>query len=220
MSKVIPKETSDEYQRWNLPAVEDDSVAGQHSKAGQVGGLMTAEQIESIQAQAYKEAYAAGFTKGQNEGKAAGLNEIENKAKLLTNILASFCLPFEKLDESVEQQIVSLAMSIAKQLVRRELKADPAQVLGVVHEALSVLPVASQNVKICLHPDDTQVVKEALSETDTDNNWSLVQDPNVERGDCRILTDVSQIEANLEQRLTAVVAKLLGGERERDSSAT
>lgn len=217
MSKVISKETTQAYQRWDLPIVEDVSAAVERAKHGKAPGLMTAEQIERIQEQAFKEAYDAGYKKGRQEGMASGKNEVDNKRKILSDLLESLSRPFEDLDEAVEQQLVSLSLAIARQLVRRELKADPGQIVGVVQEALAVLPVGSRDVKVCLHPDDVILVRELMAETESDRNWSFANDPSLARGDCRIITEVSQIEATLERRLTAVVSKLLGGEREADS---
>lgn len=217
MSKLISRESTEGFQRWDLPIVEDVSAAVSNAKHGQSPGLMTAEQIERIQKQAYKEAYDAGYKKGQQEGLRAGQNESEYKIKLLGDLLESLVRPFEELDDAVEQQLVSLSLAIARQLVRRELKADPAQIIGVVHEALAMLPVGSRDIKVCLHPDDVVLVREMMAQTESDRNWSLENDPALTRGDCRILTEVSQVEATLEKRLATVVSQLLGGERERDS---
>lgn len=219
MSKVISRDATHGFERWDLPIVEDVSAAVENAKHGKAPGLMTAEQIERIQKQAFKEAYDEGYQKGRQEGMAAGKNEIEYKGKLLTEMFDSLSHPLEQLDETVEQQLVSLSLAIARQLVRRELKADPGQVIGVVHEALAVLPVGSQDVKVCLHPDDVVLMREAMVKTESDRNWSLIDDPSLTRGDCRILTKVSQIEATLEKRLAAVVSQLFGGERERDSTS-
>ena len=48
---------------------------------------LTAEQIERIQKQAYKEAYEAGFIKGRDEGMASGKAEIIRNGQLLENLL-------------------------------------------------------------------------------------------------------------------------------------
>jgi flagellar assembly protein FliH len=217
MSKLISREETQEFRRWDLPIVEDVSAAVNNAKHGKSPGLMTAEQIERIQKQAYKEAYDAGYKKGQQEGLRSGQTESDYKIHLLGDLLESLAHPFEDLDDVVEQQLVSLSLAIARQLVRRELKADPEQVIGVVHEALAALPVASRDVKVCLHPDDGVLVREMMTQTESDRNWLLVNDPGLTRGDCRILTEVSQVEATLEKRLAAVVSQLFGGERERDS---
>ena len=212
MVKLISKNSSGNYQRWDVPLVEDVSGAVANAKDDKGPGLMTAEQIERIQNQAYKEAYEAGFAKGMEAGK----NEIVRNARLLDDLLQSLSHPFERLDDDVVQQIVSLSVAISRQLVRRELKIDALQIVGVVQEALAVLPVGSREVKVCLHPEDVQVMREAFDRVEAERSWELTADPRLSRGDCRILTDTSRIDATLEKRLAAIASQLLGGERETD----
>jgi flagellar assembly protein FliH len=219
MSKIIDKEASGEYQRWQLPLVEDVSAAVANAKKDKASGLLTAEQIERIQAQAYKEAYDEGFQQGRQAGLSAGQAEMQRKAALLETLLASLQEPFQELDAEVEQELLQLAFAVARQLVRRELKSDPGQVVAVVQEALAALPVATRNVRVHLHPEDVSMVSETLSGSDGERHWKLVEDPTLNRGDCRVLSENSQVDATLERRLAAVVTQLMGGEREQDAGA-
>ena len=218
MSKLITKNDSANFQRWNLPIVEDVSGAVANAKEDKAPSLMTAEQIERIQAQAYKEAYDSGFQKGRQQGMLVGQNEIAHRSQLLETLLQSLTQPFRQLDDDVEQELVGLALAVARQLVRRELNADPGQVVAVVHEALAALLIGSREIKVCLHPEDVIAVRELMAKTDAERNWSLMDDPLLNRGDCQILTETSQIDATLERRLTAVVSQLFGGQREQDST--
>jgi flagellar assembly protein FliH len=220
MTKVIIKDSADAYRRWDIPVVEDVSAAVANAKQDKAPGLMTAEQIERIQAQAFKEAYDAGMQEGRQAGMAAGQAEIEKKSGMLDALLQSLAQPFQQLDDCVEQELVSLSLAIARQLVRRELKADPAQVMGVVHEAIAVLPVGSRGVKVCLHPEDVALVREIVASSEADRSWSLMEDPSLLRGDCRIVTETSQVDATLERRLAAIVSQLFGGERQQDAAQT
>ncbi|NOX92590.1 MAG: flagellar assembly protein FliH [Gammaproteobacteria bacterium] len=220
MVKLISKKSTDQYQRWDLPMVEDVSGAVANAKDDKAPGLMTAEQIERIQNQAYKEAYEAGFAKGREEGMVSGKDEIARNGQLLDDLLQSLSQPFDELNEDITQQLVSLSVAISRQLVRRELKIDATQIMGVVQEAIAVLPVGSRDVKVCLHPDDVKVMHETLAKTDTERSWELVNDSGLSRGDCRILTETSRIDATLEKRLSAIASRLLGGEREADNDSS
>ena len=199
--------------------MEDVSAAVANAKDDKTPGLMTAEQIERIQSQAFKEAYETGFAKGRAEGMAAGQEEITRNAQLLDELLQSLSRPFAEMDEDVTQQIVDLSVAIARQLVRRELKQDATQIVGVVQEAVALLPVAARGVKVCLHPDDARVMRDTLPAVDGERSWTLVDDPGLARGDCCILTETSRIDASLEKRLNAIASQLLGGEREVDKTS-
>ncbi len=107
-------------------------------------------------------------------------------------------------------------MLVARQLVRRELKTEPEEVIGVVREALGALPVAARNVRLMLHPEDAALVREAMPTAQGEQQMQIVEDPVQTRGGCRVLTDSSQIDASVEARLNAVIAHVLGGERSSD----
>jgi flagellar assembly protein FliH len=191
---------------------------------------VTARQLEEIQKQAHRE----GFQQGLQEGRDAGLKEFTQRVQYLEQLIQSLGKPFEELDESVEQQLAQLAMLVARQLVRRELKTDPEQVIGVVREALSALPVTARNVQLALHPEDAVMIREALSLQEGQQNsklappgagcfehggFHIIDDPVQSRGGCRVLTEVSQIDASVESRLNAVIAGVLGGQRSTDNPA-
>ena len=168
MSKIISKGSVIGFQRWELPMVEDVSGAVANAKEDRVSGLLTAEKIERIQSQAFKEAYDEGLAKGRKDGMAAGQAEINHKIQLLNNLLCALGKPFQQLDDDVEKELIGLSLAVARQLVRRELKADPGQVVGVVHEALAILPIGSRDIRVCLHPEDLKLVHETLSISEAD----------------------------------------------------
>ena len=46
--------------------------------------------------------------------------------------------------------------------------------------------------------------------------WQLIEDPVINRGGCRVVTDTSQVDASLESRLASLIAPLLAGARAID----
>ena len=118
------------------------------------------------------------------------------------------------MDEIVEKQLVELAMTVVKQLFRRELKIDPGHVVGVVREAMQLLPGTSKNINVHLHPEDAQLVDELLPRSEGESAWSIVEDPLISRGGCKIITANSQIDAQAETRLREVINGITGDERQ------
>lgn len=221
ISKLISAEELTAYERWELPSVaEEAGEAGEHEMAEQVESspnLLTAAQIEEIQQQAYQEGYQAGFDQGHKDGLEAGRETMQQAAQHLAAALSALSAPFEELDAEVEQQLLTLAFSVARQIIRRELRSEPGQVVSVVREALGVLPAASRNIRVRLHPADAQLMREAMSlGEDTDRAWQIVDDPVLTRGGCLVETEFSTVDATVERRINAVVAQVLGGERGED----
>lgn len=207
MSKVVTPDQSSDYQRWELPEVDDPS-ASHYSR------LLTAGQIEKIQKQAYDE----GFNQGKQEGYKAGQTQVSQHATRMKTILDLMTAPLAELDEQVIQQLLDLAVTISRQVIRRELRTDPGQVIGVVRECIKALPIAARKVFIYLHPEDAELVRNAFSiDENMEQGWKIIEDPVLTRGGCRIEAEHSKIDASVEQQLNRVIANLLGGERERDN---
>lgn len=175
-------------------------------------GQQKAQELEQLREKAYQE----GFNKGSQDGLAAAREHIEALQQQLQYTLSLFEKPLQQYDEVLERELVQLAVSVAKQIVRRELKTDPGQVIAVVREAVLALSASAQNIKVYLHPDDAEIVRKVLLSGDEERAWSLVEDPVLQRGGCRVMTDSSDVDATIEGRVAAIAANILGGEREDD----
>jgi flagellar assembly protein FliH len=184
---------------WDLPTID-----GPDSPA-----YPTAGRLQELQKAAYDEAWQAGHA----EGIAVGEALVRARAARFDDLLHALSKPFDRLDDSVEKQLVELAIAIVKQLFRREIKINPTHVIGVVREAIQLLPIASRNVQVHLHPEDATLVRGSLSPAEGEPAWTIVEDPLIAQGGCRITTENSQIDATAEARLQAVINATLGDER-------
>jgi flagellar assembly protein FliH len=219
-SKIISSEDQQEVRTWHPPdmmrSAKDVSVIEAR------GSLLTAEQMEQMQNQAYREGFEQGrkdgFEYGHKEALAVSGDGLREKAEKMDELLSALNTPFKELDEQVERELISLTISMVRQLVRREVKSNPEQIIGVVREALALLPVSSRNVRLVLHPEDAKLVREIFEVSDKDLVWTILEDPVLERGGCKVTTDTSQIDATLESRLVAMITTLLGGDRNKDDA--
>jgi flagellar assembly protein FliH len=164
------------------------------------------------QDQGYREGYEAGFLAGQNEGREA-MQLVKSRFEQLLSCLDE---PLTRVDEQVEEELLALVIAISKQLIRRELHTDPGEIIAVVREALSILPASSRRIAVSLHPDDVELVRSTLALDEHQPRWKILPDESLTRGGCRVTTETSYIDATVEKRLSTVIARLLGGEREAD----
>jgi flagellar assembly protein FliH len=216
---------------WHMPAIHGKSesvhLAGVQNSESLPIPVLTVDEIEIMQKQAYDEAFAQGkkdgYSQGFNEGSRQGYEEnvqmLQNKATEFASLLESLSQPFKVLDAEVEKELVKLAMGIATQIIRREIKLDPGQVIAAVREAINVLPLSSQKISLRLHPEDAELVRSALSLDEMSPAWKIVEDPLITHGGCKVDTEVSHIDATVENRLAAVIATIFGGEREQDKNS-
>lgn len=208
-----------EVMQWLPPHVARQG----ESPVEEAHGVLTAAQLDGIRKAAQQEGFEQGRKEGleygHREGIEQGRAEAQARVERLDQILNALDKPFEDLDQQLENEVVTLVISMVRQLIRREVKLDPGQIVGVVREALSVLPIGVRNIRVVLHPEDAELVREAYTIGDHDQKWQIVEDPVIQRGGCRIHTETSQIDATLESRLNSLIAPLLTGERVRDSDA-
>jgi flagellar assembly protein FliH len=176
----------------------------------------TAGGIADLQAEAYAEAYDDGLRKGI----AAGEEKLRLEVQKLDGMLHDLARPFAELDRQVEQELLLLAVALARQIVRRELKTDPTQIIGIIRDAIAALPVAARDVRVRLHPEEAAVVRQHLAPTESERAWQIVEDPVMARGGCEVVTATSRIDARVETRLGAMLSELLGSERAADGART
>lgn len=190
-------------KRWSMPKVEGPIIGRR------MGEAETRATEQANRSRGYEEGLAAGQAETRRQ-----LAELAARVARLDSILGMLAHPLEALDDEVEQQLTLLALTVGKQMVRRELKTDPAQVIAVIRESVGRLPAAARDIRVHLNPEDAVVVREHLSiPTSGDRAWIIVEDPAASRGGCVVRTDTAQIDARLDSRLNAVVSAAFGDER-------
>lgn len=196
-------------ERWRLPEVEGP-IVGRSREDRQAAAAEASVRL------ALQEAEGRGYEAGMARARAetgARLAALEERVKRLDAALQLLAQPLEQLDADVESELAQLALAVGKQLARRELRVEPAQVIAILRESLSLLPAAAREVRVHLHPEDAALVRERLTAPASERAWTIVEDPTLSRGGCVIHSQSSRIDARLEARIAAIAASALGDER-------
>ena len=210
-------------QKWSPPSMGGSSnniiknqLQNKQPDSHQSAAIPTAEEIEKWQQEARREGYQDGLQQAQQETEAV--------KKHLQDLIDFIQQPLRSINEEVEQQLHLLAVTLAQQLVRREIRNDPGEIIGLIRESLQLLPASTRKVSIYLHPDDAELVRNTLQldQHEEEQTWKLYEDATITRGGCQIKADKSLINATLERRLQALAASVLGDERleDQDEPAT
>ncbi len=202
-SRIIAKDDALDVDRWDAPPV--DASAADALRGADHGGahLLTARQLDQLQRQAYDEAYQRGLA----EGLTAGKQELAARMARLSALADAAAEPLKTLDQSVEDELVALAVALASRLVRREIEHDPALLRAAIHDCLSALPSSAREVTFYFHPDDAALV--AAQSPTGERAFRLAEDPDLARGDLRLASTGSQVDGRLEIRLAAIVGATL-----------
>lgn len=196
--------------RWDLPTVSGNAIQGRRSGP-------TVAELEAVEQRAYDEAFAAGREAGLKAAKAEmqpAIDQLRAKVAGVAAVLDKLAKPLDELDAEVAEQLARLSMSIARQVIRRELRIDPSQVIAVMRETVALLPASVRQVRIHMHPEDAAVIREHLAAPGGDRAWSIAEDPMMSRGGCLVISDSSQIDARIETRIGSIAAAMFGDQRE------
>ncbi|AMK32182.1 Flagellar assembly protein FliH [Pseudomonas putida] len=171
---------------------------------------LTLEELEAIRQEAYNEGFATGEREGfhSTQLKVRQEAEVALAAKLasLEQIMSHLLEPIAEQDTQIEKALVQLVAGMTRQVIGRELRSDSSQITHVLREALKLLPMGADNIRIHLNPQDFELAK-ALRERH-EESWKLLEDESLLPGGCRIETAHSRIDATMETRIEKAVAQL------------
>jgi len=189
--------------------VEDEPAEMEEVPLDEVQPL-TLEELESIRQEAYNEGFATGEKEGfhSTQLKVRQEAEVALAAKLasLEQLMAHLFDPIADQDTQIERGVVLLVEHIARKVIQRELTTDSRQIGNVLRDALKLLPMGAQNVRIFINPQDFAQVK-ALRERH-EETWRILEDDSLQAGGCRIETEHSRIDASIETRISLAMAKM------------
>jgi flagellar assembly protein FliH len=160
----------------------------------------TAEELEAITHQAQSEGFEAGLE--------AGRLVAEDEANRLRAVLGNIEITLKKAEAALANEVLDLAVVIARQMVRDELNHSPERVLPILREALASLPAARSPSRVFLNPDDLVALEGMLGGDLPSDTWRLLPDTKLETGGCRIETPDSAVDLSLAVRWQNILSVL------------
>ncbi|MGM0614023.1 MAG: flagellar assembly protein FliH [Pseudomonadota bacterium] len=175
-------------------------------------------EYQKIRQQAEQEGYQAGFKRGQQEGHAEGLEAGQQEAKQaleqqisqtltpLAHLAKQFDDALARLDESLADDLVKLALLTGRQLAGEALEAKPEEILRLVRQLLHTEPPLVGQQRLWLNPEDHALVSQHLADELNAANWKLQPDDQLARGGCRVTSAQGELDATFESRWQAINA--------------
>jgi flagellar assembly protein FliH len=162
------------------------------------------EELAAIREEARQQGYNEGFKAGHEEGMAQALDEqraaTEQALAPVRDIADNFSLALRDTDQLISNEVLELALHLAKGMLKNSLRVKPELVLPIVREAIEYLPVLQQPALLILNPEDAAVVRESIAEELDKGGWRVIDDPSIERGGCKVDTASNQIDATVQSR--------------------
>lgn len=160
----------------------------------------------------YDAGLKAGQLQGFEEGAKARTGQISAEARgvatRLHETLTEFQAQMAGLESQLASDLVSLAIDIARQVLRQELSYSHDSLIPVANEALRALGEGASQIELRIHPDDAALLREHLDTLPGGARCQIVEDHAMRPGGLRLDADSGVVDASFEARWQAVMLNL------------
>ena len=183
------------------PAVPEVDVAAIQAQLGQVE----------------RDAFARGFAQGEASATATSSERGEEMLQRLTQTLQDLQRLRAEMIRQTERQMVQLALAVARRIAHREISLDQDLLIAMARVALERLG-ENARATVRLHPEDFQATGGARVGQALGTNVTVLADPHVERGGCRVESDLGTIDAGIDAQIQEIARALLGDDQPEELS--
>ena len=170
-------------------------------------------QSEHVYHDSFEEEKKRAFEQGYKEAVAQAQMEWNGKLDVINKLEQALHQPLEDIDQIIQEKSVELAISIAKQIVRRELSLDSGQIVSTVKLAIELIPKDGEQINIHINPKDEQNIKQLFSSNEKISKYNIVQDPTISVGGCKASTDYSLVDLTIDKQVANIATQIFGDQR-------
>ncbi|MCO5978422.1 FliH/SctL family protein [Ideonella oryzae] len=211
-ARFIPREELEGFAAWTpdvfagieraplgvsapAPAPEPPPAEASLAEAGP-----TAEEWEARIHEARQQGWSDGYRDGLEALEAAKRQFAQQVSAQIAQVAEGFQDGLAELEARLAQTLVESAVTLARQVVRSELQQRPEAVVQVAHEAMAAVVLSARHLRLRLNPDDAALVAEGAADALKAREVQLVPDADIQRGGCRVESDLGQVDASIETR--------------------
>jgi flagellar assembly protein FliH len=202
-SPVIPpvsavNVSSFQYRSTDDPALDGASVDDQEVYA-EPEVRLTEQSLNERLASERAAGYAAAQAAMQRDFEQRSEAEHQRVMKAITDFERSQKVYFSR----VEAEVVQLALAIAGKILHREAQVDPMLLSAIVHLALGQLKEGS-SATIRVRPEQASQWRAHVASLAINLDTRVVEDADLERGDCVLETELGTVNFSLDAQLKEV----------------
>jgi flagellar assembly protein FliH len=212
-SKLLPGDQSPlanpvEWRRLSTGSSPDapaDGLSSAQAARDRIHGLE--REWEARESRAREEGRQAGIKQGQSEALdlasrqlAAECEQILARVSQSVEQLLAFRL---RVRQQLEEDLVRLAVAVARRILHRELHVDPEALLGIVKAAAEKMDVR-EILRFRIGVADAPVLARHFAGLNLPPRVEFVTDPALPRGSVIVETSRGQMDASIETQLAEI----------------
>lgn len=159
----------------------------------------TREEAET----AARKALAAGREQGEAEARQALEQELRVEIGKVSRMMQDLIAAGPVLRRKAEDELVRLAVAVARRILHREIAVDGEALLGLVKAALDKIDRREIHV-IRTHPDTVPLLGRVLDHGGIDQRIEISADGHLERGALIVETERGRLDASIEAQLQEI----------------
>lgn len=171
-----------------------------------------APNVDELVNAARQTGYQDGYRNGLAALESYKQTQAAQMAAYMSDQVGALASDFHHRLESLEQQlagrIAGVALELARQVVRAELKQNPEVVVEVAEQSLTTLLASARQIVLRLNPDDHAMAVSQLSELLAVRGARVVPDVSITRGGCVVESDIAIVDASVEARWERAAASM------------
>lgn len=211
-SRFIPREELQGFANWSPGSFGGEAPSPHPAAMPPEPPALTEEQREAeLQAQLH-DAHQAGYQDGYRDGLVALDSFKQSFAQQTTQqvglLMAALDAQFDVLEAQMADAVRRTATLLARQVVRSELVTRPELVAQVAAEAVNAVLMSARHITVLVNPQDHALVAAGAAEAIAGRGARLLPDAAIERGGCKVVSDVGTIDAGVESRWAQAASAL------------
>ena len=148
-------------------------------------------------------AYQQGFQDGQGAARQELGGQLDAMAVRLARTIEELSGMRQRFRHEAEEDVIALAMAIARRILHRELTVSPDALLGLLKAALEKIEVREvHRVRVC--PEDAPLVQQHLDQMGLPQRVELIADPGLERGSAILDSSRGALDVSVETQLAEI----------------
>lgn len=148
-------------------------------------------------------AYQQGFQDGQGAARKELDGQLDAMAVRLARTIEELSGMRQRFRHEAEEEVIALALAIARRILHRELTVAPEALLGLLKAALEKIEVRELH-RVRVRPEDVSMVQRHLDQMGLPQRVELIADPGLERGAIILDSSRGALDASVETQLAEI----------------
>ena len=211
-ARFIPREELTSFAAWS-PGSLDGLTAPSHTASGapapassppapapdtEASARVPAEpSLETQLQQSHDRGYQDGYRDGLAALEMARQQLATQYASQIGALVQALDAQFDALQAQLAERLADVSVTLARQVVRSEIRQRPEVVVAVAQEALDTLLHTARRVILRVNPSDLPLVQAGAGDLLAARETHLVADEQIAAGGCVIDSDIGVVDASI-----------------------